>query len=244
MNRNEYSIMYRVEDRHWWYAGLRGIVDLAWSRHIPADARVLDVGCGTGANLAAFRQNGELFGIDYSPDAIRLCRLRAETKTAVATALALPFADESFDAVLSCDVLCHRSIRDKKVPLSEMNRVLRPGGIAVMNLPAYQWLYSSHDRFVHTDRRFTSKKVRDLLKATGFAAIYSSYWNTLLFPIAAVVRLWRKRRPPPASDLDGASGDRRGAVLRGVVALERNVIRRVPMPFGLSVLVVAKKQPG
>lgn len=233
--------MYRVEDRHWWYTGLRGIVGLAWSRHIPAGARILDVGCGTGANLAAFRRKGELFGIDFSPDAIRLCRLRMETKTAVATAIALPFVDESFDAVLSCDVLCHRSIIDKKAPLREMYRILRPGGIAVVNLPAYQWLYSSHDRFVHTDRRFTSKEVRDLLNATGFTAVYSSYWNTLLFPIAAVVRLWRKRRPPPASDLAGAAGDRRGAVLRGAMAFERLIIRRVPMPFGLSVLVVAKK---
>lgn len=240
MERDEYAIMFRVEDRHWWYAGLRAMLAHAWARHAPgAGARLLDVGCGTGANLQTLRAHTTGFGIDFSRDALQFCRKRGHVRTAAASATDLPFANASFDAVISCDVLCHRSIGDKSRPLREMRRVLKPGGILILNLPAYQWLHSSHDVHVQTDHRFTATEARGLLVRAGLRPVYTTYWNSLLFPAVALVRLWRKVRPLPASDLDGASGEDAGSLLAGLLRFERAMLRIAPLPFGLSVLVVA-----
>lgn len=242
MKREEYTIMFRVEDRHWWYIGLRAMLQLVWERHAPRRAiRLLDVGCGTGANLSFFESNTACYGIDFSIDAVRYCRKRGLHATATASALDLPFADNSFDVVVSCDVLCHQSIKDKLQPLREIHRVLRPEGIAILNLPAYQWLYSSHDVHVQTDRRFSAREITGLLRQSSMECIDSTYWNTLLFPIILPTRLWRKLRPLAGSDLDNASGERFSSVFRAVLAMERAILRAVSMPAGLSLLCVAKK---
>lgn len=242
MERDEYAIMYRVEDRHWWYAGLRAMLDLVWERCAPkGDIQVLDDGCGTGANLAHFSTKARCFGIDFSLEANRFCRKRSQTRTAAASTTHLPFPDESFDIVLSCDVLCHRSIDDKFQPLHEMRRVLKRGGILILNLPAYQWLHSSHDVHVQTDRRFTRSEVCALLSNAGLHLVYATYWNTLLFPGIAATRLGRKVRPLRASDLDGASGEGLGVVFGSALRIERAILRAFPMPFGLSVLAAAKR---
>lgn len=244
MNLEEYEIMYRVEDAHWWYVSLRGMIDLHWRRYAPkGPVRVLDVGCGTGAVLDWLSKQDNVFptGIDYSREAVRFCRKRGQIRSASASANELPFADASFDAVASFDVLCHRSIPDPCVPLREMRRVLRPGGVLLLNLPAYQWLYSSHDVAVHTVRRFTRPGALALLRETGFKGLSATYWNTFLFPGIVAVRLWRRFLPPTRSDL--ATGGE-GAVNRLFAALlgvERAFVRRLGFPFGLSVFVVARK---
>jgi len=241
MNRDEYAIMFRVEDRHWWYAGLRGMLDMVWNQYVPAGSSVLDVGCGTGANLSAFHGRFSLVGIDIAAEAVRLCRKRGEARTAVASATALPFADEAFDGVFSCDVLCHTSIADKSVALRELCRVVRQGGAVILNLPAYQWLYSSHDLHVQTDHRFTAGEVHALLIGCGLEPLRITYWNTLLFPVAAATRLWRKLKPRSASDLNGAALTGMNDVLIGILKLERAIFGTLPLPVGLSVLAVARK---
>lgn len=243
MERDEYVIMYRVEDHHWWYAGLRGMLDLAWKRAgIHDTSCILDAGCGTGANLTHIASRGACIGIDFSPDAIRLCRSRGHHETAVASVSALPFAAGSISAAISCDVLCHRSIPDPMIPMREIANALKPGGTLLLNLPAYQWLYSSHDMHVHTTRRFTKRQVQRMLTNAGFENVYATYWNTLLFPLIVVARLWRKLRPLPASDLEGNSGERVHPILVLVLAVERMLLRIAPLPFGLSILCVARKR--
>jgi len=240
----EYEIMFRVEDRHWWYSGLRAMLGLFWRRHLRGERpRVLDVGCGTGATLQALRDVAETAGIDAAPQAIRLCRSRGLGATAAASAEALPCPDGMFDAVVSCDVLCHASIRDKALPLREMNRVLKPGGVLLLNLPAYQWLHSSHDVHVQQDRRFTRGEVASLLERCGFDLLDATYWNTILFPAIAPVRLWRKLAPRPASDLDEERPSRLSPLFGACLALERAILRFARLPFGLSVFAVARKRP-
>ena len=243
MKTDEYEIMFRVEDCHWWYVGLRGMLDLFWRRHVHTDhPTVIDVGCGTGATLDALHDVASATGIDAAPEAIRLCRMRELACTAAASAEALPVPDASFDVAISCDVLCHRSIADKCVPLREIHRVLKPGGLFLLNLPAYQWLHSSHDTHVHTDRRFTRKAVRALLEGSGFEVIQSTYWNCLLFPAITAVRLWRKAMPRPASDLEEERPSALSPIFNACLALERAVLRYVALPFGLSVFVVARRR--
>ncbi|MBN2310052.1 MAG: class I SAM-dependent methyltransferase [Candidatus Hydrogenedentes bacterium] len=234
--------MYRVEDGHWWYAGLRGVLRHYWGRFVQAGRpRMLDVGCGTGATLSAWADTADCTGVDFSAEALRFCRKRGLERLAAGSASDLPFADESFDAVVSFDVICHRSIPDKIKPLQEMYRILRPGGVLLLNLPAYQWLHSSHDIYVYTDKRFTRREAFAMLRQTGFHPLAASYWNTLLFPPILLTRLWRKLRPPTASDLDTEPSGALNAFFKGVMAVERALMRAAPLPFGLSVFLAARK---
>jgi SAM-dependent methyltransferase len=242
MKPAEYDIMYRVERDHWWYRGLRGVLRM----YVPAgdpSRRLLDVGCGTGATLDHFAPDATGFGVDVMPAAVAYCRARALLRTAVGSATELPWGDEVCDVVISADVLCHGAIADDRVAVREMARVLRPGGVVVLSLPAYQWLWSSHDMNVQTKRRYTARRVRRLVKEAGLEPVRWTYWNTLLFPLVAAVRLWGRLRPREESDLTFEAGRLGSRVLGGVLALERLLMRVAPLPFGVSVLVVARK-PG
>lgn len=251
MNLDEYAVMRAAEDGHWWYRGLREVIRLHWARHLAAvpRPRFLDVGCGSGANLAAFATLGEPVGADFAPAAVRLCRERGLPATAVASAARLPFPAASFDLVLSCDVLCHRSLADRDVPLAEMARVLRPGGVVMLNLPAFQVLHSPHDEAYGQDRRFTRPELAVLLRDAGLEVVASTYWNSLLFPAAAAARLWRRLRRGGSgggggSDLATGAGSGLGPVLDRVLAVERALLGVAPLPFGLSVFVVGRKPAG
>ncbi|HEO70665.1 MAG TPA: class I SAM-dependent methyltransferase, partial [Candidatus Hydrogenedentes bacterium] len=181
MQAEEYAMMFEVEDTHWWYRGLRAMIAAQWHRCAPPGRLlVLDAGCGTGANLEAVRESARGAGIDVSRDAVRFCRQRDMKTTAVASTLCLPFAAKRFDVVLSMDVIQHRRVPVPGVALSEMHRVLKPGGLLFVNVPAYQWLHSSHDVAVEQDKRFRRGELIELLGAAGFVPLYATYWNTLL----------------------------------------------------------------
>jgi SAM-dependent methyltransferase len=249
MDPDELALMRAAEDGHWWYRGLRGIVRLHWDRHVdPAQRRrrprLLDVGCGAGGNLAALARAAEPFGIDASPAAVALCRARGLHATAVATAAALPFADAAFDVVLCCDVLGHRSLPDRRAPLAEIARVLRPGvGLLLLNLPAYQALLSPHDAAYGQDRRFTRAEASGLLAGAGLEVVSATHWNALLLPAAAAARLWRRvggDRGRPGSDLARRAGGPPG-LGAAALGLERLVLRLAPLPAGLSVFLVARR---
>lgn len=242
MERNEYAITFGVEDRHWWYVALRALLSQVWDRYLPSGPlRLLDVGCGTGANLKYLDGKADCFGIDLSVEAIQFCLQRGTNRTAVASADRRPVADNSCDAVLLCDVLYHRAVRDKSVPLREAHRALKPGCLLLVNVPAYQWLYSAHDVHVQTDRRFTRGELCALLQGSRLHVVYCTYWNALLFPAIAAIRLWRKIRPLPASDLDDPSGGKSSRLMNAIMRIERAMLRVTPMPFGLSSFAVARK---
>ena len=242
MNVEEYATMFSVEGGHWWYLGLRGMIDLFWRRCVTAERpRVLDAGCGTGALLERLDARAEAYGVDVSPIAVQFCRRRGVERSATASVTALPFVAATFDVAVSLDVFCHRSIPDKRVPFREVYRALKPAGLFLLNLPAYQWLHSSHDVAVHTDRRFTKGEVLRLLRESDFEPLHATYWNTLLFPPAVATRLWRRVFPPKGSDLDSDWEGVSNRVFAAILGLERGLARVAPLPFGLSVFAVARK---
>lgn len=242
MELAEYATMAQVEQGHWWYRGLRGTIRAAWARHVAVERpRLLDVGCGTGANLAALGDVARAVGVDVAPAAIAWCRRRGLEATLVGSAAALPFADRSFQVVLSCDVLCHRLLPDRLAPLREMARVLEPGGTLLLNLPAFQWLLSPHDRAVHQDHRFTRGEIRGLLAAAGLTPLRVTCWNALLFPAAVAMRAGRGLARSTGSDLAVGAGGSVGPLLHRVLGLERRLLRAVDLPFGLSVFAVARR---
>jgi SAM-dependent methyltransferase len=243
VNPQEYDAMFAVEDRHWWYVGVRREVE-TWLERLRGNGteppRILDAGSGTGGLLANLRSEGWKVGIEISPDAVRLARAR-RNRLVRGSVSALPFADASFDAVVSIDVLCHSGVEERQA-VGEAARILRPGGLFLVQVPAFDFLRGGHDAAVWTKRRYRRGEVARILADAGLAVRHAAYRNALLFPAAAVLRLVRRRRP---TSREAARSDVRpvpgavNALLSGVLALERRVRRG--FPFGLSVFCVAEK---
>jgi SAM-dependent methyltransferase len=236
MDPAEYTLMDTAEDRMWWYRALhaRLLDSLATIR-----GRVLDAGCGTGGFLAVLhRRRPDLIRLGVEWDHTAAARARAKSGAAVArgSVNALPFADDSFDAVVSADVLCHAAV-DPETALAELWRVLRPGGRLVLNMPAYRWMLSAHDRRVHNVRRLTAPETAAMLRRADFERVEAGYWNGLLLPLMILQRKILARGDavsdvapfPPWLD----------AILHGMTKFERRL--PVPLPAGGSVLTVAEK---
>ncbi len=247
MRTEEYAAMFRVEDSHWWYVGMRQVAD-ALLRHRfngrTGALDILDAGCGTGGNSAHLRGYGRVIGIDVSSDALSFARARPGLRLTRGSVERLPFRDESFDLVVSNDVLCHLQVADDARAAAEFGRVLRPGGVLYLQLPAFERLRSHHDVAVHTEHRYTRDELRGLLAGAGLAVDRLTYANALLFPAAAAWRVAHRRERP--EDVDHSDVHPVPALLnralRTALALEAPVISRYDLPFGLSVIGVARRR--
>lgn len=186
----------------WWYRAMHGHA-LRALEPLPAEARVLDAGCGTGGFLARLREArpaAELYGVEYAQGAAARAAAKAGVHVACGTVNALPFPEACFDAVTSLDVICHAGVEPSEA-LAEFHRVLRPGGLLVLNLPGHDWLKSAHDLRVHNARRFERAGTRSLLESAGFAAPDPRHWNSLLLPLMVLQRKVLARGEDDASDV-------------------------------------------
>ncbi len=242
VEHDEYDLMDAVEDRMWWYRSLHARV-LEVLAGLPHGARVLDAGCGTGgflARLRATRPDLALFGLEYAPRAAGRAARKAGAGVTSGSVNALPFPDAAFDAAISLDVLCHDAV-EEAAALAELHRVLRPGGLLVLNLPAHEWLRSAHDIRVHTARRYERREIAGKLVGAGFAAPSPRHWNSLLLPLMVVQRRVLRSDSAARSDvqlypawLDASLG----AVCRAEAALQRAGLR---FPMGGSILATARR---
>jgi SAM-dependent methyltransferase len=231
--------MDAVEGRMWWYRALHARLRDSLAG---VQGRVLDAGCGTGGLLAALRTTRpalHLIGLEWSDAAAQRAREKSGAAIARGSVNALPFAAASFDAVVSADVLCHAGV-DPATALAELHRVLRPGGRLVVNMPAYAWLLSAHDRHVHNVRRWTAASTRATLRRAGFADVRARYWNGLLLPLMVMQRKLLARADDAASDV-AAFSPWLDATLHAITAIERRL--PVPLPAGGSVLATATRLP-
>ncbi len=243
MDQEQYSLMYRVEDTHWWYVGMRRICASLLSP-LPergAGLRILDAGCGTGGSTAWLAAYGGVVGADRSPEALRCCAERRLPWLAGASVQALPFPDRAFDLVTCFDVLYHLDAGDDTRGLRELRRVLSPGGHLLIRLPAFDWLRGRHDRAVHTRHRYTARELRTKLEDSGFLTRRITYANCFLFPLAAAKRL-AEPLFPVRDDLR-PPGRLPNALLGAVLGFEAWLVRRLRLPFGLSVLALAENPP-
>jgi SAM-dependent methyltransferase len=242
----EYETMFRVEDVHWWYVGLRELV-FSYIKAYAADKeglKLLDAGCGTGALLARC-EGFEAKGFDYSEHALEFCRKRGLHNVVKGYITDIPFDDGSFDIAVSLDVLYHAGVENDTDALKELWRVLARGGILIVNLPAYEALRSTHDEAIHTRHRYTRGELREKVSAAGFEMEKITYRNTLLFPLALIQRVVKKI-------LSGGGREARSDLkvpsplvnnfLTRVLSLENSLIRHMNIPFGLSVFCVARKR--
>jgi SAM-dependent methyltransferase len=244
LERPEYERMHAVEDRMWWYRGLRTLVAAELARALdrsPASGPVLDAGCGTGgmlARLGAAVAGRPTVGLEFDGIAASLAAAKAGRPVASGSVNEMPLGDGTLAAYVSLDVLCHGGV-DPARALSEASRCLKPGAIALFNLPAYEWLLSAHDKRVHNVRRFTRGRARALLARHGFRLVRSTYWNTLLFPLMLLHRLIG------SDDRDSDVRDYPkwlDALFSMALAIERAAIGAgLSLPCGGSLLVVAAR---
>ncbi|CAG1010581.1 Malonyl-[acyl-carrier protein] O-methyltransferase [Anaerolineales bacterium] len=245
MEPQEYGLMFEVETAHWWYLGMEKITRATLNQwySVNFNSSVLDAGCGTGAAMSTYLADyGHVTGIDVSPLALGFCRKRNLTSLALASVTNIPFPPESFDLVTSFDVLYEQAVRNDLAALDEFFRVLRPGGLTLLRLPAYDWLRGQHDLTIHTARRYTVPQVTQLLKDSGFQPLRVTYANTFLFPLALAKRLLERIFPPDpsSSDLSVNVGMLNG-LFKHVLASEAFFVSRIGLPFGLSVIALARK---
>jgi len=243
MDPNEYRRLADFEDTHWHFDTLHSHIRRALSGRLPAaDVRVLDAGCGTGGlmrRLQRWLPEAQITGVDFSPLAVECARERAPgSEVREGSVTALPFAEDSFDAIVSTDVLCQ--IERPSEAYKEFARCLRPGGVIVVNVPAYRWMWSYHDAVTAGIHRFTRPEIRRMAEGVGLATVSSTYWNALPFPLIA---LRRKLLPPPAEGSDVREYP--GWItwpMRGAMALEGAWLSTgLSLPFGCSVFVVSVK---
>jgi len=240
----EYRRMFEAEERQWWYAGQRAVAFALLEPGLrpPRGLRLLDAGCGTGFNLVALARFGRATGIDLSAEAIRFCRERG-VRVAQGGLLALPFAAASFDVVTSFDVIYHDWVRDDRAAVSELARVLRPGGLLLVRVPALEALRGAHDAEVLTRRRYTRGELTQLVRDAGLALVRSSYCNSLLFPLLFARRTLDRLLAREGSDVGFLPAPLERLFL-GAMALEAWCLRRgLSFPLGASVVALARK-PG
>ncbi len=251
MDFREFEVMYRAEGQHWWYRGLRAVLFRRTGLHDPASRTwaILDAGCGTGGNLSALRASGHLHaqGFDYAVSAVHFCRQRGLHNVRQASITAMPYLDDEFDLVYSCDVLCDTGTSSEAMALAELYRVLRPGGRLFLNLPAYAFLRSEHDAATAVDRRYTRRQLRHLVEAVGFRVERLSHWNATLFPLVVAVRLARKHgkrrdRSEARSDIQLPPAPL-NRLLTAIVRGESRLMDGISIPWGSSIICLARK-PG
>jgi SAM-dependent methyltransferase len=248
MEREQYAIMARQEERHWWYTGMRRVAMAVLAARFDGrdDLCILDAGCGTGGTTVDLQRFGEVVGVDLAWEALGPAHDRGLTRLARGSIERLPFANASFDAVTSFEVIYHLGVVDDACAFEEIHRVLKPGGLFMVRLPAHDWLRGEHDRLVHTRHRYSRDEVRAKLEGAAFCVEQLTWANALVFPPAVAKRLLERVGGEDTAHAD-AEPDlwqppaALNAVLESAIAVEALALPRgVPLPFGLSVLAVAR----
>jgi len=243
MKEHTYPIMFRVEQSHWWYTGRRKIL----ARFIEdicrgvtdRRPRILDVGCGTGANLLLLSQYGDAEGVDISEDALAFCRERGLEKVKLGAGEELPYDDGTFDLVTALDVVEHMD--DDLAGLREMRRVLRPGGRVLLFVPTFMFLWGLQDDVSNHRRRYRLPELRRVLEQAGFEIERMTYANITFFLPILFVRKLMRITGMTADTENNINVTALNGLLGRLLGAESFVLRFMNIPFGVSGLCVARK---
>mgnify|MGYP003693889759 CR=1 FL=1 len=243
MMQHTYPILYAVEESHWWHIGRRRIiasfVNEICDQVTHRRPRILDVGCGTGANLALLSEFGEAEGVDVSPDALAFCRKRGLENVRLGAAESPPWEDDEFDLVTAFDVVEHMD--DDVAGLREMRRVLRPGGRLLLFVPTFMFLWGVQDEVSNHRRRYRLAELRRAVTAAGFEVERTTHANiTFFLPVLLGRKLMRLTgiRTETENSINIPALNR---VFGAVLGAERHWLRHLNIPFGVSGLCVARR---
>lgn len=247
MSPDAYTEMAAMQATHWWFVARREILRGQISRlNLPASADILEVGSGTGANLDLLAEFGNVVGLEMTAEAIALAQTRAArtgrriTMRHCRCPEDLPALSQTFDLICLFDVLEH--IEQDETSLADLALLLKPNGTLMVTVPAYPWMWGPHDVRLHHKRRYSTRMLSALCTKAGLSVSRMSHFNTVLFPLAVLGRMFEKLMHKPnvsAATLPAAVN----ALLARLFALERLLLARMRLPFGLSILVLASPLP-
>lgn len=240
-----YPILFRVEQSHWWHIGRRkiiaGFVEEICRQVTDRSPRILDVGCGTGANLLMLSKYGDAEGVDVSEDALTFCRERGLNKVKLGAGEALPYDDGTFDLVTALDVVEHMD--DDLAGVTEMRRVLRPGGRVLLFVPTFMFLWGLQDEVSNHRRRYRLPELRRVLEQAGFEIERTTYVNiTFFLPILLIRKLMRLTGIRTSSE-NSINVSAFNGLFGAIFGAESWILKHLNLPFGVSGLCVARVKP-
>lgn len=244
MDHDFYAEYSDIEDTHWWFRGRREIFTRLLAPLVkrgPLD--ILDIGFGTGAMLTFLRSYGRVTGMDMSAEAIRFARTRTDAPMLLGDITQIPIASASKDLVTAFDIVEH--VQNDAAAFVELARVCRPGGHVLVTVPAFQFLWGNQDVVSHHQRRYTRARLGEIVRAAGLVTERLSYFNAVLFPAVAAVRVARRLRGSTdeevKSDFTMTKPGMVNDLLGRVFATERHWLAHWPLPVGVSLLCLARR---
>lgn len=239
MKDSVYDVEAEVEENHWWFVGRRFLFRQQMMLHSKTmQGRVLDIGSGTGSNLRLLRELGfqKYVGLDSRENALRYCSRKGFSRVLKGDACALPFLDGTFDFILATDVIEH--IDDDELAIREIARVLRPGGKALITVPAFQSLWGVHDDLSEHKRRYLMPELRSVVARNGLSVIDDFYFNFFLF-----VPIWLARKIIRRSGIEIRSENEINSsainfILKIIFGLDVKLASKMRIPFGVSALCI------
>jgi SAM-dependent methyltransferase len=236
-----------LEDKYWWFIARRRILEAAVkSLNLAPRSDILEIGSGTGGNLKLFSKYGNLFALESNDDAIALANKRGITEVLKGSLPDnIPYENNKFDLICLIDVLEH--IDDDLGTLKNLHRLLKPGGKLLITAPAYKFLWSHQDEISQHKRRYIRSNLKNLISDAGFRVRYSTYFNTFFFPIVLTVRTFKSiaRSLLGKSVYEGNDynmpSEPVNRLMTAIFSLERHAISRIPLPFGVSIMVIAQQ---
>ncbi|HEX8578994.1 MAG TPA: class I SAM-dependent methyltransferase [Allosphingosinicella sp.] len=242
MDRRVYDRMAELDERHWWYRARRDILADLITRKIalPEDARILEIGCGTGHNLEMLQRFGRADGIEIDPAARTMAEQRLGRPIGSAPLPQLTgVEDGAYDVVALLDVLEH--VEEDHEALLSIARKLKPGGKILITVPAHPWMWSAHDEVNHHKRRYTRKGLQQVLVAAGLEIELLSWFNSLLFPLAAAARFAGRITGNKDSD-DKMPPKALNSLFETIFGLERYALGRMPLSPGVSLVAIVSRR--
>ncbi len=242
MDKQNYAAEKILEDYHWWYTGRKSILKNILNHYIgkSGEIKILEIGCGSGGNLDFLSKYGDLSAIELNDDA----RIHAKSKNICKVAYGklpndIPF-DEKFDIICLFDVLEH--IEEDDLSLQTIYKYLKKGGKVIITVPAFMFLWSNHDVLSHHKRRYSKSKINNMLRYTGFTVNYSSYFNSLLFPIILIIRLLEKLINSNIRKNDLRQENKIiNYVFKKIFSIESILLPSISLPIGVSIISIGKK---
>jgi SAM-dependent methyltransferase len=238
-----YDEIFRTEGIYWWFRGKRSIVRHLMEKHGPGgpDKEILDIGCGCGYTIVELRKHyHNVHGLDSHVRAIEYCRERDITVIKGDFPNDLPPDLKSYDVILMLDVLEH--IDEDAQALARAQELLKPGGIIIVTVPAYMFLWAPRDTFHHHKRRYTRKGMHDLFRGLPLEKVVLGYYDFFLAPLIMVSRLLSRfrNRENDTGEIHMLPGPI-NTLLEKIFSAERHLLGSVPLPFGISVIALYRK---